>query len=49
MVAIREEELPMVVDDLRRAYDKLWESPYLTRVGEKSHSKMEMALERRGK
>ena len=49
MVAIREEELPMVVDDLRRAYDKLWESPYLTRVGEKSRAKVEMALERRGK
>ena len=39
----------MVVDDLRRAYDKLWESPYLTKVEEKNRAEVEMALERRGK
>lgn len=49
MVAIREDDLPMVVDDLRRAYGKLWESPYLTRVDDKNRAKVEMALERRGK
>ncbi len=49
MAAIREEDLPMLVDDLRRAYEKLWSSPRLTRVTRENRAEIEKALERRGK
>ena len=49
MVAIREEDLPAVVEDLRQAFERLWRSPDLTRVTKENRAEIERALERRGK
>lgn len=48
VVKLRGEDVPEVLDDLRRAYQSLWDSTDVRRVTENDRARIEAALESRG-
>lgn len=48
VVKLRGEDVPQVLDDLRRGYDALWASEHLRTVTRDDRADIEMALESRG-
>ena len=48
VVKLREQDVPMVMDDLRRGYEALWKSGHLKPVCSDNRAEIETALEKRG-
>ena len=49
VVKLREEDVPQVLEDLRKSYESLWKSSSVKTVTQKNRAEIEAALERRGK
>ena len=49
VVKLREEDVPLIIEDLDRGYEGLWNSIHVKRITERDRAKVEAALERRGR
>ena len=49
VVKVREEDVPLVIDDLRKGYDAIWRSGHVKRISLSDRAEVESALEKRGR
>ena len=49
VVKVREEDVPLVIDDLRKGYEALWRSGHIKPISLSDRAEVESALEKRGR